>query len=319
MDRSRRVGLERRAQGCGRATAARPPGSRSPSAASRSRRSPVVGDLVEQEAQVDLARQRGRRPRDRRSVGARDRRGPRPRRGRCAASANAPNAFTQRTCDAMRGSPAARSASDPPTLKPTIPTRSRSTSGRAASSWKARTTPSISPTSRRPSSSVRESGTSTATPVRARPSATRSTAGWLRPTLFTPRTRRMAPAGRSADAHDGQPQLGELGLGARARSSRYGTARPPGRLAEQVQRLRAGVEQVRQHDRRLDRDAASAPRRRARTARTSSTRPIRRSRRIGPSYARPARAPAVSPMRPPLRRPARAGAAADRGRSTPRS
>ncbi|MFP5353511.1 MAG: hypothetical protein ACLGIB_13220, partial [Actinomycetota bacterium] len=42
-----------------------------------------------------------------------------------------------------------------------------------------------------------------AAPVRASASATRSMAGWLRPTLFTPNTMRIAPAGRSAEAQSG--------------------------------------------------------------------------------------------------------------------
>ena len=45
---------------------------------------------------------------------------------------NAPKAFTQRTEPAIAGSVAASSANDPPTLNPKIPSRSRSTSGRAA-------------------------------------------------------------------------------------------------------------------------------------------------------------------------------------------
>ena len=56
----------------------------------------------------------------------------------------------------------------------------------------------------------------------------------------------------------GKPQLGELGLSRRAgRSVRHG--RPLRRLAEQVQGLRAGIEQVRQHDGRLEPYARRLP------------------------------------------------------------
>ncbi len=55
-----------------------------------------------------------------------------------------------------------------------------------------------------------------------------------------------------------EPELGQVRCGARAsRPIRH--ARPDRRLAEQVQRLGPGVEEVRQHDRRLHRDPGWLP------------------------------------------------------------